>query len=115
MLLAHKIRLQLARKLLVHGQIWAASPASLNDPAGMGFKLVLSPDPVARRAWVDAAIRSMPNLSPAARLKRKAELLRMQITPSMEASFRQQVATSLGALCASIDPRGKAGRARANG
>ncbi len=54
-----------ARSMLVQGRIWAASPASLNDPKDMRFKLVFNQNLNTRKRWAKENSHLLPKLPPA--------------------------------------------------
>lgn len=94
-----------ARSILVQDRIWAASPASLNDPKDMRFKLVFNQDLDTRIRWAKENAHLLPKLSPAQRLLRQQQLARAIMTPEMEAGFKQDMEQGMGVFCASTDPR----------
>lgn len=96
-----------ARSILVQDRVWAASPASLNDPKDMRFKLVLNPDLNMRMRWAKENAHLLPNLPPAQRLLRQQQLARASMTPEMEAGFKQDLEQNMGVFCASTDPRSR--------
>lgn len=96
-----------ARAILVHDRIWAAAPASLNDPRDMRFKLVFNQDVETRRQWAKENAHLLPRSSPAQRLLRQQQLARTSMTPKMEAGFKRDMAQNMGVFCASTDPRSR--------
>lgn len=93
------------RSILVQDRIWAASPASLNDPKDMRFKVVLNQDLDTRKKWAKENAHLLPRLSPAQRLLRQQQLARANMTPEMVAGFKQDMERGAGVFCASTDPR----------
>ncbi len=94
-----------AHSILVQDRIWAASPASLNDPKDMRFKLIFNQDNGTRMKWAKENAHLLPKLPPARRLLRQQQLARASMTPEMEAGFKQDLELGMGVFCASTDPR----------
>lgn len=93
------------RQLLVHGRIWFADPSSLNDLHDMRFKLELDPNLQVRRDWVKRNAHLLPQMSPAQRLQEQQRLMRVSLTPELEAAFTADMDANMGVFCASQDPR----------